>query len=122
MDERPELIAFSQYKLGGIQSYFYNLLTNDPYQKFEKKWIFYNDDLDDAAKLPGLYNCCNETIFQINEFAEETNYDIASKLKNHISNRDGVILSSFHYELMTLHLYRRRNKTVFLFVRQRVFK
>ena len=60
MDERPELIAFSQYKLGGIQSYFYNLLANDPYQAFEKKWIFHDDALDDAARLPGLYGCCND--------------------------------------------------------------
>jgi len=113
MDEKPELIAFSQYKLGGIQSYFYNLLANDPYGQFNKKWIFHDDALDNAARLPDLYDCCEELIFPINEIPGESLYKMADRLEKHISENDGIILASFHYELITLHLHRRKNKVVF---------
>jgi len=115
------LIAFSQYKLGGIQSYFYNLLSNDPDTRFNKTWIFHDDMTENAAKLPSLYGCCNEIVFPINEIPHETIYSMASRLNKLLPHKPGVVLSSFHYELSTLHLHRRNNLTVFFFCHDKVY-
>ncbi|THU41530.1 glycosyltransferase family 4 protein [Niastella caeni] len=113
MAEKPELIVFSQYKLGGVQNFYYNLLSNDPYQAFDKKWIFSDDVNSDDPKLPALFNCCEEIVFPLQQTPGEDAYIRASRLEKLISERAGAVLTNFDLELSTLHLHRRNNKTIF---------
>lgn len=121
MAKNPELIAFSQYVIGGLQSFYYNILSNDPYNHFDKKWIFEDDELDLSARLPGKFNCCEEIIFQRHLGFEERPYDIARRLHRHISNREGAVLANFELELMTMHLFRKRKKTIYFICHDECF-
>ena len=110
MDERPELIAFSQNKIGGVQNFYFNILTNDPYNVFHKKWIFTDRETETEAKLPKMYSTGMEILFPISK--GETTYQIARRLQKLISRKPGVALTNFYEELATLHIHR-RNKTIF---------
>jgi glycosyltransferase involved in cell wall biosynthesis len=112
MHQRPELIAFSQYKLGGVQNFYYNILSHCPEGAFDIRWIF--EDVSDAdAKLPKLYGVGEEIIFKVDPGFHETTYEMAKRLKQLISNRPGVVLANFSQDLTTLHLHRRSRKTIF---------
>ena len=62
MVEKPGLIVFSQYKMGGVQNYYYNLLSHWPLQDFTTQWIFFKNDKDNDPKLPQPFNITNEII------------------------------------------------------------
>jgi glycosyltransferase involved in cell wall biosynthesis len=112
MATKPELIVFSQNKMGGVQNFYYNLLSHDPYNAFDTRWIFdENDDFKDA-RLPAPYNCCEEIVFKSDVKSPEKLLETAARLIKLISKRSGVVLSNFDLELITLHLYRRIQKTV----------
>lgn len=111
MVEKPELIAFSQNKIGGVQNFYFNILSNDPGDLFDKKWIFLDSDTEVEAKLPQPYNVCHEIVFHLNR--NETTYQLAERLQELISKREGAILVNFSEELATLHIYRRQKKTIF---------
>jgi len=113
MVERPELVVFSQYKIGGVQSFYFNLLSNDPYHAFDTKWIFSDSDEYGDAKPLVKFNCGEEIIFSLKSHLKESVYSAARRLSKWISNREGAILTNFDIELSTLHLYRRSNKTIF---------
>lgn len=110
MDEKPELIAFSQNKIGGVQNFYFNILTNDPYNLFDKKWIFTDKETETEAKLPKMYSTGMEILFPI--YKNETTYQIANRLQRFISRKPGIALTNFYEELATLHIHR-RNKTIF---------
>jgi glycosyltransferase involved in cell wall biosynthesis len=111
MDEKPELIAFSQNKIGGVQNFYFNILSHDPYNLFDKTWIFTDRETETEARLPGLYNICNELIFRI--YKNEGLYQVAKRLQKLISEREGIALTNFVEELATLHIYRREKKTIY---------
>lgn len=109
---KPELIAFSQYKIGGAQSFCYYLLKNDPLNFFEKKWILTRDVNDDKSVLPPApFNCCNEVVVPYN--SSKGSWRVAYQIQKHISNKKGVILANGPLELGALHFYYKDNKTVF---------
>lgn len=112
MDNLPELIAFSQYKLGGVQNFYYNILANAPKELFDVCWIF-EETADNDPKLPQLYGIGKEIIFKLEAHRGQTTYEMADRLQQLISNRPGVILANFWHDLVTLHLHRRPEKTVF---------
>jgi glycosyltransferase involved in cell wall biosynthesis len=112
MKTLPELIAFSQYKMGGVQNFYYNILSHAPTGAFDIRWIF--EEIDDGdAKLPQLYGVGEEIVFPIAGEASQTTYQLAARLQQLISSRPGAVLTNFWHELVTLHLHRRPEKTIF---------
>lgn len=109
---KPELIAFSEYKLGGVQSFYYNLLNNDPYNYFDKKWILTKSVDHKDAPPPAPFNCCNEQIVAYN--LSKGVWHVAHQIQKYISNREGIILVNHPLELLVLHHYYRSKKTVIL--------
>lgn len=106
-----ELIFFSKYVIGGVQNYYYNIISNDPFNEFEKKWIFTSYRHDTNARLPVSYDCCTEEVFDYSD--DESMYEIARRLNRLISDKPGVIMTNAFTELATLDIYRKKNKTVF---------
>lgn len=111
MAEKPELIIFNQYKIGGVQSFYYNILKYAPNHSFDVNWLFLDNPDDDDPKPKQKYNLTNEVIVKFDNL--ESKYSIAKKLDRLINNHKGIILTNFDEELVFLHLYRRRNKTIF---------
>jgi glycosyltransferase involved in cell wall biosynthesis len=108
-----EIIFFSKHTIGGVQNYYHNIVSNDPYNEFEKKWIFTNFKYDNNPKLIEPYNCCNEIVFNYSD--DESIYEIANRLNKLISDKEGIIMTNTFTELATLHIYPKKNKTI-LFV------
>jgi glycosyltransferase involved in cell wall biosynthesis len=112
MINKPELIAFCNFRVGGMKSYWDNILSNDPYHKFNLKRIFIDFQSEPNAQKPDhLLNFCDNEIFRVEP--NDTIYDSAKKLSKLISNEPGAILTNTIMEHITLHLYRRKNKTIF---------
>lgn len=110
MAEKTELIFFSEYKIGGVQNYYYNLIANDPDNDFSKLWIFVNNENSDDARLPEKYNdICDQVIFSYNNGEVLEN---AKRLSNYISNKPGIVMTNHPIELISLHRFRRNNKTI----------
>lgn len=112
MVEKPGLIVFSQYKMGGVQNYYYNLLSHWPLQDFAVQWIFFKNDKDNDPKLPQPFNITNEIIL---DTAEEPAafLQLAKKIKSLLPPGPGIILTNFDIELRALHLFRQQQKTIY---------
>jgi glycosyltransferase involved in cell wall biosynthesis len=108
-----EIVFFSTYTIGGVQNYYHNIIAQDPYNEFDKSWIFTNYKYDNNPKPLEPYNCCNEIVFDYSD--DETIYEIAKRLEKLISNREGIVMTNTYTELATLHIYPKKNKTI-LFV------
>jgi len=106
------LVAFSQYKLGGVQNFYYNLLSHAPGGKYTIKWIFEKVN-DKDPKLQGPYGIGEEIVFDVESDSPETTYEMARRLGKLIPKEKGIILANFWHDLVTLHLYRRPLATVF---------
>jgi glycosyltransferase involved in cell wall biosynthesis len=113
MADRPELIAFSEHKIGGVQNFYWNILSNAPRKKFDIKWVFYDNDKDVDPKPLEPYGIAEEIIIKMPLYPGERVYSFAERLEKLISDRPGVLLTNFPAELYTLHLFRRRKKTIF---------
>ena len=113
MVQKPELIAFAQYRLGGVQNFYYNLLSHLPEDTFDITWIL--DDSSDKANapLPKPYGVCSEIIFKSDEPAGSSPLEKFDRLQQLISDRPGLVVTNFYLELGTLHTHRRRNKTIY---------
>lgn len=110
MAEKPELIAIGQFCLGGVLSFYENLLTGDGDNIFDKKIILLNA-LDQHYPKPVLN--FPDARYEIFDFSYEQAPGIyASALQHLISDRPGVVLTNFLPELAALHLYRKPHKTV----------
>ncbi len=118
MAERPELIAFGQNKLGGLQSYYFNLLSNDPFNRFDKRWILTDYVSDRDAKLMQPYNYCEEIFFS---YGEEPVVEVSKKLNDLISDRPGIVLTNFEVELNSLYYFRKKNKTIFFICHDQLY-
>lgn len=113
MVQKPELIAFAQYRLGGVQNFHYNILSHLPQDQFDILWILDDSANTDNAKLTQLYGICKEIIFKSNTTEDETIYDSFRRLDTYISDRPGLIITNFYLELSTLHVHRKKNKTIY---------
>lgn len=112
MTAKPELIAFSHYKIGGVQNFYWNILSNDPDKYFDIKWIFYDNDNGDPKPLES-YGVGEEIVIKLPLYENERIYSYAARLNEFISNKPGVLLTNFPEELYTLHLYKKKKKTIF---------
>jgi len=111
--EKPGLIAFSQHALGGVQSFYYNLLSNDPEGFFEKSWILLEGKGHPGVLPPAPYNL-DEIIVKY----DPANGSIHNStiIEAYISNDAGVVLANHKPELDALQLYPKSNKVVFYLV------
>ncbi len=118
MDEKPELVIFSQNKIGGVQNYFYNLIKFDKEDFFKKKWLFSDHVHDKDARLPQRYSICEEYIFQ---YGHEHLYKSTNKIKKLISDKPGLVLINHTIELITIHKHRPKNKTIVYFCHDELY-
>ncbi|MBL7873752.1 MAG: glycosyltransferase family 4 protein [Cyclobacteriaceae bacterium] len=107
--KQPELIAFSQHKLGGVQSYYANLLSHDRSNAFHKKWILTDQTNDVDARLAIENNFCEQ---QIVRWSGSWNMDIAKQLSACVSSKPGVVMTNHEPELMALRMFPRKHKTI----------
>lgn len=108
--EKPELLVFSQNVVGGVQSYYYNLLSHDAENRFSKTWILADDLFNNNPRPKQPYDTGYEKLFK---YRSDTNlFHILKELQKLISNRPGMVLASFPLELAALHVYRKKNKTI----------
>jgi len=107
---KPEIIFFSQYKLGGVQNYYYNLIRNLPPDIFDYKWILLQTEGDMDALPVENYNVPNIHIIQIGSNEPPEQY--AGRIKELISDRPGMIMTNLPAELLALHHGRIKNKAI----------
>lgn len=107
---KPECIFFSENLLGGVQSYYFNLVSNDPFLEFDKKWILVDKENAEDAKLPALFGTGFEEVFT---YAGDDNaYEYGRALSKLISNRPGIVMVNHEIELTSLYLYPKSEKTI----------
>jgi len=106
---KPELVAFSENVLGGIQTFYLNLLTHDSCSLFEKRWLLIDHCDEKRAKAPS-FHLESEKISYCNKHGR---WRKAIKLTGPISKRDGLVLVNREFELDALFLYPIVNKTVY---------
>jgi glycosyltransferase involved in cell wall biosynthesis len=114
MVQKPQLIAFSHFKIGGVQNFFYNLLSPLVASgEFDILWI-YEDFIDgENTSLTQTYGVGKEIVYKREMIDDRTVYDRYKRLSGHISNKPGVVITNFYSELSTLHIHRRSKKTVY---------
>jgi glycosyltransferase involved in cell wall biosynthesis len=105
------LTAFSQYKIGGVQNYYFNILSNLPKEYFDIHWIF-EDTNDTDSKLPRPYNICREELVKVPLHEEETIYGTAKRIAKLIPDTPGIVMANFLPDLAALHLYRKKKRTI----------
>jgi glycosyltransferase involved in cell wall biosynthesis len=110
MIDKPELIVFSQNLMGGGYSFHKNMLANNPDNYFQIKCIYHDPKHWNAARATDLKLQPNDIIF---EYSNESQYDIASRLEKHISNRAGAVVTNLQEELYTLKFFPKNRKTVY---------
>lgn len=110
MTEKPELIVFSQYLLGGGASFHRNMLANMPDNSFDLKVIYHYPKT--RIFSPSLEFCSrpNDVIF---EYKDEGLFNVIKKLSQHISNRKGAVVTNLDIELYCLDIYPKSNKTIY---------
>lgn len=114
MVQKPELIAFSHYKMGGVQNFYYNLLRIlSQTGEFDIVWIYDDSDDMENARLAQPYGIGKEIIFKSDLKEDKTVYDRFKRLSKYVSDRPGLIVTNFYLELSALHVHRRKNKTIY---------
>jgi glycosyltransferase involved in cell wall biosynthesis len=118
MTDKPELIVVSQNLMGGGASFHRNMIENRPHDFFDIK-IIYLDPLKWVAKRhENLTLGKDDVIFQFND---ENDSEIAFRLNQHISSREGAILTNIKEELICLEYFPKKNKTVFFICHDEAF-
>ncbi len=110
MTDKPELIIFSQYLLGGGASFHRNMLANMPDNNFDLKVIYHYPKTGVFSPSLEFYERPNDVIF---EYKDEGLYSVIKRLSGHISNREGAIVTNLDIELYCLGVYPRDNKTIY---------
>lgn len=108
--DRPELVVFSQYTIGGVQSYYYNLLQYDIENKFNKVWILTDDYFNNNPRPLEAYNTGYEKIFHYR--SDQPLYYYLRELQQFVSNKPGLVLVNFPIDLQVMHIFRKRKKTI----------
>jgi len=110
---KPELIAFSQNVLGGVQSFYYNLLRNDTEDYFNKRWLLVQHEAHKGV-APIIPFGIGETVIEC--FNEKKKAENALIIEKWIANTPGVILVNHQAELESLLQYPKPDKVVFCMV------
>ncbi len=118
MVEKPELIVVSENKLGGVQSYFNNLLQGDRSDSFDKLWILVDHSSSRDAKPTVPYTTANASVFTP---IGDSLLTRCTLLAGMISDLPGVVLANYELELIALHRYRKKNKTIFFFCHDEMY-
>ena len=118
MHYKPELIVISQNLMGGGSSFHRNMLANKPDDYFDVKCIYLDPLHWEAKRLEDLALGINDVVF---EFENESEYDIAKRFNQHISNRKGAIVTNLSEELITMSYFPKSNKTVFFICHDKGF-
>jgi glycosyltransferase involved in cell wall biosynthesis len=106
---RPELIAFSENVIGGIQTFYFNLLSSIHAGDFEVKWFLLDHSFENRAKSLG-FPIKNYKILYSNSIGR---WRRAKQINRFVSNKEGLILANREYELDSLALFPPKNKTIF---------
>src|SRR5258706_3290662 len=109
MDEKPEIIFFAEHKLGGVQNFYYNLIHYSQ-TRFDIQWILVENENSEDAKPIVPFDFPHQ-VFRI--YKDETLYEYSRRLSKIVSDRPGAVVTNFASELFTIHLYRKKNKTVY---------
>ncbi|MBS1660101.1 MAG: glycosyltransferase family 4 protein [Bacteroidetes bacterium] len=108
----PELVFICQYKMGGVQNYYQNMVKSSSFDGFRTRVIYTKRDGDTETPLPHLFNSTDEEhVFSYNE-ADGT-YNNFKELKKLISDQPGIVFTNFPLELGCLHVYGSRKTVVF---------
>lgn len=110
MKEKPELLVFSIYLMGGGASFHRNMISNRPDDFFDIKCIHLNPLHWNAKRSDDVILDQNNIVF---DFSEESIDDVTSRLEKLISEKEGVVITNFDTELATLNMYKREKKTIF---------
>ncbi len=113
MDSKPELIIVTNNVVGGVASFWKNLVSNDASNFFDKKVIYLDCQPTTETTLSKPFGTCADVIFTYNE--TDTVYHVSKQLSNSISPTEGAVLTNFDTELRSLHLHRKNEKTIFYF-------
>ena len=118
MNSKPELIVISQNLMGGGSSFHRNMLSNKPDDYFDVKCIYLDPLHWEAKRLEDVALGINDVVF---EFENESEYDIAKRFNQHISNRKSAIVTNLSEELITMSYFPKSNKTVFFICHDKGF-
>ena len=100
----PELVFICQYKIGGVQNFYFNLLKGNDFTGFQTKLIYTNNQDDHETKLPGLFGCAHEEhLFGYKQ--TDSTFGTFKKLRKIIGGQDGFIFTNFPLELGCLQHY-----------------
>jgi glycosyltransferase involved in cell wall biosynthesis len=114
MVQKPELIIFSQFCMGGVYNLYEVLVNNDTEKSFDTKIILLNEK---DQNHPKPYIDIKGTPFEIFDldYNDHPAY-YAKELEKRISNRPGVVVCNFLPELAALHIYKKKNKKLIFII------
>lgn len=118
MHYKPELIVISQNLMGGGSSFHRNMLANRPDDFFDVKCIFLDPLHWEAKRLDDISLGPNDVIFS---FGNESEFDVAKRFNQYLSNREGVIVANLPEELSSLSYFPKFNKTVYFICHDKGF-
>jgi glycosyltransferase involved in cell wall biosynthesis len=110
MKEKPELLVFSIYLMGGGASFHRNMINNCPDDFFDIKCIYLNPLHWNAKRSDDVVLDKNNIVF---DFSDEPISDVSLRLEKLISEREGGVVTNFDTELATLNTFKRVRKTIF---------
>ena len=108
----PELVFFSEYKIGGVQSFYYNLLKFDPFRQMKKTWLLERHLQDEDSLPPAPFGVISDE--RIVPFDVTDNiYDRAKKIALELNEEPGAYITNFAEELVAIQNFTSKPKTVF---------
>jgi glycosyltransferase involved in cell wall biosynthesis len=110
MKSKPELIVFSIYLMGGGASFHRNLIANRPDDFFDIKCIYLNPLHWAGKRSDDVVLDQKNVVF---DFDNEPIDAVSERLEKLISNREGIIITNFEFELATLKKYKKDKKAIY---------
>lgn len=102
------LTVFSENVLGGIQTFYLNLLSQPNNSYSNVQWLLLNHCDESRAKAPN-FSIRHSIVPYCNKYGR---WRKANKLIKYIEKGDGLILVNREFELDALSVYPQKNKTV----------
>jgi glycosyltransferase involved in cell wall biosynthesis len=106
--KKINLIVFSENVLGGIQTFYLNLLSNLNKDVFNINWILINHKSEKRAKAPE-FSLSNK---KANYDGNCSNWRRALQISKNIPKGKGLIVANREFELESLYLYPQKNKNI----------
>lgn len=107
---KPEIIFFSQYKLGGVQNYYHNIIKHLPAGEFTYKWILLHTEGDVDALPVDDFKVPDTHVIKIGKNEPVESY--APGILALISDAPGIIMTNLPTELLALNHSRPSNKAI----------